>query len=1007
MTRSGQLAVLIWLAAAANAAAQVVINVPPDPAPTETTGDTTVNVLSGGALANSFDANEGSTVNVQGGSVGHYLDLFSGATLNLHSGSVGAWVDANDGSTVNIYGGFVHDSFQARSGSVVNIEGGEVDHFFHAHPGSTVNIRGGELGIAFEAHGDAVVNLDGGSLEAFSDIYDQVVLNINGGVFRHGGGIAPGLGLHAHSGTTVNLTAGGGSVFDMEEDVDFNMSGGWVGSVAVPNASEFSFSGGEVNGGMTLLAGGVARMSGGGANLGVEIASGGSLSLSGGSIGQYSQVDPGGLLTISGYDFRLDGAPIANLDTPGAEAPFDAPTGSVLSGVLADGSAFAFDLRSGADKIAAGALTLARRETPSLPTLVEVTTPTPDFYGVGAGREVRLLPGGELRRGFTAGVGSVIDVQGGQVGGGFDAVGAHVVQTGGLIGAGAELLTGATLELRGGAVEGSIGVRAGSTVVMSGGSIGQNGNARIEVSSGGAFLLTGGTLGDDVDVAAGAEFQVHGAGFRINGQPVEGLEAEGATTGVTVPPDALFTGVLADGSPFSFWSSDDFRDTVTLQRVTPPPAEPTTFESPGQEPPTGLRGGQTLVLSPGGSAPNSFIAAHGSTVRVEGGVMGGNFEALGAEVTVSSGRVEGVFDALDATHVTIDGGEVTGVNVAYGSTLLLSAGAITGRMVASHDSHVTIAGGTNISGVGDDGMQAQSGATIEILGGAVGNWVSADAGGLVRIAGGTVGRTVRGGSRAVWSRNESRVVMTGGVVQAYDFIAGVDSQAWLLGGEVQQQLAVDPGGRSTMLGGLVGGLRAAGVAALHGGRVAGPTQVSAGGELRVFGIEFLVDGAPVPGLDAMGDSVTLNTFTGQLLQAVLSDGTQYELTLDPSTPPSGDWVADGAAVRLTLAGLSGDYNADGVVDAADYTAWRDAVGSQGAGLPTDGDMNGAVDQDDYLVWRNNYGASLAELLSGAAAPVPEPAAAALLALVITLGGSRRGRASRRVAMAMLAIPAAP
>ncbi|MCA9238803.1 MAG: hypothetical protein KDA37_01325, partial [Planctomycetales bacterium] len=53
--------------------------------------------------------------------------------------------------------------------------------------------------------------------------------------------------------------------------------------------------------------------------------------------------------------------------------------------------------------------------------------------------------------------------------------------------------------------------------------------------------------------------------------------------------------------------------------------------------------------------------------------------------------------------------------------------------------------------------------------------------------------------------------------------------------------------------------------------------------------------------------------------------------------------------------LSGDYNGDGLVDAADYSVWRDSLGQTGAGLPADADQNGVVGFEDYLRWRGNYG----------------------------------------------------
>jgi hypothetical protein len=73
--------------------------------------------------------------------------------------------------------------------------------------------------------------------------------------------------------------------------------------------------------------------------------------------------------------------------------------------------------------------------------------------------------------------------------------------------------------------------------------------------------------------------------------------------------------------------------------------------------------------------------------------------------------------------------------------------------------------------------------------------------------------------------------------------------------------------------------------------------------------------------------------------------------------------------------LAGDYNDDGVVDAADYTVWRDTLGST-TDLRANGDNTGAsvgkIDQADYSVWVANFG----QVTSGAAS-VPEPTAVAL------------------------------
>jgi glucose/arabinose dehydrogenase len=53
--------------------------------------------------------------------------------------------------------------------------------------------------------------------------------------------------------------------------------------------------------------------------------------------------------------------------------------------------------------------------------------------------------------------------------------------------------------------------------------------------------------------------------------------------------------------------------------------------------------------------------------------------------------------------------------------------------------------------------------------------------------------------------------------------------------------------------------------------------------------------------------------------------------------------------------LAGDYNHDRVVDAADYTIWRDTMGEVGYHLGADGNGNATVDLTDYDVWKNNFG----------------------------------------------------
>jgi len=72
-----------------------------------------------------------------------------------------------------------------------------------------------------------------------------------------------------------------------------------------------------------------------------------------------------------------------------------------------------------------------------------------------------------------------------------------------------------------------------------------------------------------------------------------------------------------------------------------------------------------------------------------------------------------------------------------------------------------------------------------------------------------------------------------------------------------------------------------------------------------------------------------------------------------------DLFYDTSKVVVEVVGVPGDYNFNGVVDAADYTVWRNTLGQSGTGLAADGDGNGAVNNLDYNVWKTNFGSTAA------------------------------------------------
>ncbi len=102
------------------------------------------------------------------------------------------------------------------------------------------------------------------------------------------------------------------------------------------------------------------------------------------------------------------------------------------------------------------------------------------------------------------------------------------------------------------------------------------------------------------------------------------------------------------------------------------------------------------------------------------------------------------------------------------------------------------------------------------------------------------------------------------------------------------------------------------------------------------------------------------------------------------------WIEETIAANspLTSIILPGDFNGNGVVDAADFVEWRDSLGQSGANLIADGNGDGVINLDDFSVWKSNFGAvspSGAGLAAGRAIgpAVPEPAALGLFFLGCT------------------------
>jgi hypothetical protein len=81
---------------------------------------------------------------------------------------------------------------------------------------------------------------------------------------------------------------------------------------------------------------------------------------------------------------------------------------------------------------------------------------------------------------------------------------------------------------------------------------------------------------------------------------------------------------------------------------------------------------------------------------------------------------------------------------------------------------------------------------------------------------------------------------------------------------------------------------------------------------------------------------------------------------------------------------AGDYNGNGIVDAADYTVWRDSFGQAGPSLAADGTgpggtPDGVVDDLDYQFWVDHFGTASGSG-AGSQVAVPEPNTRILIVL---------------------------
>ena len=294
-------------------------------------------VLDSGIVGQDIESEVGSTIEVNGGEFSTTRPFEIDGVFNFTDGVVGPSGNFNSNSILTMsggtLGGFGNPGNSADVFGVANFSGGTIAPRFDAEAGSTVTITGGDFGLEFDAYGTVnissgtfyTVNLTGGlsqndgvtPIATSFNAEDGSIVNISGGDF--------GQFFEAHGGSVVDITGGDfANDFDCQPGCLVTISGGSFGT---DFNTRFNSNDGDAN--VTIS---------GGTFAGFFINQGSNTEISGGDFDTFRN-DDSGSVNFTGTEFTLDGVPITDLGTTEIN-----DRNVTLAGVLADGSAFSFEL---------------------------------------------------------------------------------------------------------------------------------------------------------------------------------------------------------------------------------------------------------------------------------------------------------------------------------------------------------------------------------------------------------------------------------------------------------------------------------------------------------------------------------------------------------------------------------------------------------------------------------------------------------------------------------------
>lgn len=546
--------------------------------------------------------------------------------------------------------------------------------------------------------------------------------------------------------TQVNLDDDGfiNSSFDVLGGGELNVRGGRINtSMNVRSGGEFNLSGGLIGFTGQAFDGSHVTMTGGLIDQNFEVRAGAVMLLRGGAVSRRFRARAESDLEIFGQDFRLNGNLIAAPDLAEVSLADD----DVLTGVLEDGSTFIFSPQAD-DVILDVQLNQSTLPGPADTTPIVVDTANPVRpSGVRAGQTFTLRDGGELPINFEA-VDATVNIEGGLMGNHSGFARSTVNVSGGQVDAFSNAYAGTTINITGGEWGSFSDAHSGSIVNVIGGTLGSTFEAQVgstininlgvvdnsfSARAGSTVDIAGGAIGPNFNIDAGSDAELFGGEFRLNGE-----EFTGST--LTLGDDDVFTATLADGSTTIF--AGNRSDDIVGLKVVPVflPALDTTpqfINTADHGRPSGLRAGQTLTVQAGGVLGKFFEMVDGSTLNIEGGILGEDAAVVRGTINLRSGAIRRALIGGDGSVVNVSGGSTGNQWEAQsGSEFNFSGGVMGTEFTALAGSVVNVSGGTFEEFVVEGGE-------VNITGGDLGPDFEANSGSVVNISGGTFGDSIR------------------------------------------------------------------------------------------------------------------------------------------------------------------------------------------------------------------------------------------------------------------------